>query len=95
MLDDERDTVLFTVSPEVVVVAVRCTQGCEQCRPEEAEMPFNIVLDAVLGFSGAHTDYFMVEVGKCPRCRGDIHETTLVEWDGGIEIGEAVVTRIL
>jgi len=35
-------------------------------------------------FSGVHTDYVLVELGKCPRCGADIHETTLVEWDGGV-----------
>ena len=56
MMRDEISTVLFTVSPEVIPVALRHIQGCEQCSPDEAEIPFNVVLDAVLGFSGAHTD---------------------------------------
>jgi hypothetical protein len=77
-------TILFTVSPEVTKVALGHIQGCEQCNPDDAQFPFNIVLDSVLMFSGVHTDYVMLELGKCPRCDSGINEETLLEWDGGI-----------
>jgi hypothetical protein len=37
--------------------------------------------------SGVHTDYFMPEPPACPRRKAVVTEKTLVEWDGGIEVG--------
>jgi len=45
---------------------------------------FECILDRV---SGAHTGYFMPEPRACPRCKATVSEKTLVEWDGGIEVG--------
>jgi hypothetical protein len=38
-------------------------------------------------FSGAHTDYLMLEPPACPRCKATVTEKTLVELDGGVEVG--------
>jgi hypothetical protein len=39
-MDDERETVLFTVSAEVVQTAIAQVASCEACNPEAAEFPF-------------------------------------------------------
>ena len=87
-MDDapERETVLFTVCREVAQAAIAQVASCEACNPDAAEIPFEVILDRVMLFSGAHTDYFMPEPPACPRCKAPVTEKTLVEWDGGIEV---------
>ena len=86
MHEEERETVLFTVSREVTRAAIAQVASCEACNPEAAEFPFECILDQVMLFSGVHTDYFMPEPPACPRCRATVTEKTLVEWDGGVEV---------
>ena len=81
--------VLFTASAEVAQAAIAQVSSCEHCDPEAAEFPFQIILDRVMLFSGVHTDYFMPEPPACPRFTATVTEKTLVEWDGGIEVGIA------
>lgn len=85
MNEEDRDTVLFTVSPEVAQAAIAQVASCESCNPD-ADWPFDAILDRVMLFSGVHTDYVVVEPPVCPRCRHTVTEKTLVEWAGGIEI---------
>jgi hypothetical protein len=54
--------------------------GCEGCAPDDAELPFDNVLDRVTGNDLAVTDYVMVEsMAKCPQCKRKVNEKTLVE----------------
>jgi hypothetical protein len=53
--------------------------GCEACSPEDAELPFDNVLDRVTGNDPAVTDYIFEKPAKCPRCMQEIREKTLVE----------------
>jgi hypothetical protein len=53
--------------------------GCESCSPDDAEIPFDNVLDRVTGNDPAVTDYVLSEPAKCPMCRRAIFEKTLVE----------------
>jgi hypothetical protein len=46
-----------------------------------AELPFDSALDLVTGRDPAGTDYIFSEPAKCPRCRGDVTEKTLIEFD--------------
>lgn len=57
--------------------------ACEFCS-SEAEMPFDWLLDEVTGSDGSDVDYILSEPARCPRCRGEVTEKTLVEW--GVEI---------
>jgi len=84
--DEERETVLFTVSREVAQAAIAQVSSCEACNPDVAEFPFECIQDRVMLFSGTTTDYIMPEPPSCPRCRPIVTEKTLVEWDGGIEV---------
>jgi hypothetical protein len=53
--------------------------ACESCS-EDAEIPFDYVLDRVTGSDPAFTDYLLSEPAKCPRCQGLVTEKTLVEF---------------
>ena len=70
------------VSAETLRAAEKLIIGCEGCAPDDAELPFDNVLDRVTGNDPAVTDYVMVEcTAKCPQCRREINEKTLVEFD--------------
>ena len=66
---------------------IRRAQGaissCESCN-QDAELPFDWILDEVTGRDGSNTDYFLTEPARCPRCGSSIVEKTLVEADGGV-----------
>jgi hypothetical protein len=54
--------------------------GCEGCSPDDAELPFDNILDRVTGNDPSVTDYVMVEcMAKCPQCKLAITDKTLVE----------------
>ena len=81
-MDEERQTVLFTVSREVAQVAIAQVASCEACNADAAEFAFEIILDRVMLFSGLHTDYFMPEPPASPAVQnnGDGEDACRVEW---------------
>ena len=66
------------VNEETLSEAALLIISCERCSPEDAEFPFDWVLDHVTGRSGANTDYVMQSPAKCPNCHREILEKTLV-----------------
>ncbi len=61
--------------------------GCERCRPKKSELLFDSILADVLDRHGAF-EFVTAESGKCPNCNSEISEKTLVEPQGGIEVGQ-------
>ena len=59
--------------------AERRIESCGHCNVEEAQIPFDWVLDRITGSDSKVTDYILEEPAQCPRCRRDILEKTLVE----------------
>jgi len=59
--------------------AERLIESCEHCNPTGAEIPFDWILDRVTGSDSTVTDYILEEPAKCPNCRRDILEKTLIE----------------
>jgi hypothetical protein len=59
--------------------AERLIESCEHWNEEGAEIPFDNILDRVTGSDSKVTDYILEEPAKCPRCRRDILEKTLIE----------------
>ena len=58
--------------------------GCEECRRDEAHVPFDWVL-ADVDRKGA-VEFAMTAEAHCPNCKAMIDEKTPVEPDGGLEI---------
>jgi sulfur relay (sulfurtransferase) DsrC/TusE family protein len=54
-------------------------KACEHCNEEGAEFPFAVILDRVTGSNPKVTDYALEEPAKCPNCKREILEKTLVE----------------
>jgi hypothetical protein len=52
---------LIVVGGATVVSALRMVLSCEHCQPDEAQIPFDWILDEVTGRSGAATDYILTE----------------------------------
>jgi hypothetical protein len=73
------ETNVVLVDRAVVERAQEQITGCERCRPVEAELPFDWILDEVTGSDPSNTDYVLEVPAKSPLCRTEIREKTLVE----------------
>jgi hypothetical protein len=69
------------INSQTAANAVLQVGGCEGCNPQEAEIPFDWILDRVTGRDSAVTDYILEAPGRCPYCRREIREKTLVIFD--------------
>ena len=54
-------------------------ESCEHCNPEGAEIPFDNILGRITGSNPSVTDYILESPAKCPNCRREILEKTLIE----------------
>jgi hypothetical protein len=75
---------VVAVEPSTIRQAESKITGCERCRGDEADHPFDFILADVLGKHGAF-DFVMSEPAHCPNCKSEVTEKTLVEPQGGIE----------
>jgi hypothetical protein len=74
----EEQNVLL-VDSKTLREAERLIDSCEHCKPDEAEIPFDAILDRVTGSDPSVTDYILEQSAKCPNRRRGILEKTLVE----------------
>ncbi len=72
---DDTDVVL--VDEPVLREAQGFVAGCGDCIPS-AEMTFDYILDEVTGCDPTSTEYVLCHPAKCPRCKREITEKTLV-----------------
>ena len=78
----------FPLTPEeqIIVlvgdVTLRQAQGliafCEHCDSEHAEFLFDHLLDRVTGSDPVRTEYILEVPARCPNCRREVFEKTLV-----------------
>lgn len=54
-------------------------ESCEHCNAEGADIPFDNILDRLIGSDPSVTDYLLERPAKCPTCHREISEKTLVE----------------
>jgi hypothetical protein len=59
--------------------AEKLIESCEHCNPEGAEIPFDAIFDRGTGSDPSVTDYILESPAKCPCCKREIVEKTLVE----------------
>ena len=76
---------LISVGPLEIHEAESRIGGCERCRPDEAELPFDWVLSDVLNKRGPY-EFILTNVAHCPNCRAVIPDKTLVEPQDGIVV---------
>jgi hypothetical protein len=54
-------------------------ESCQHCNPEGAGIPFDNILDRVTRSDPSVTDYVLEHPAKCPNCRREILEKSLIE----------------
>src|SRR5215475_11198300 len=69
---------LVTVDPAIVKNVERQIESCEQCQPDDAEIPFDWLLAEVTGKRGPY-EFMLSEPVSCPKCKHPSTEKTLVE----------------
>jgi len=67
------------INAATLLEAERLIESCEHCNPEGAEIPFDNILDHVTGSDPSVRDNVLEEAAKCPKCRREVLEKTLVE----------------
>ena len=71
--------VVVLIDSTILRKAEGLIESCEYCNDEGAEIPFDWILDRVTGSDPSATDYILEEPAKCPNCRREVLEKTLVE----------------
>jgi len=74
---EQQNVVLINAA--TLLEAERLIESCEHCNPEGAEIPFDNILDHVTGSDPSVRDNVLEEAAKCPKCRREVLEKTLVE----------------
>ena len=69
------------INHETAANAVLQVGASEGCNPQESEIPFDWILDRVTGRYPSVTDYILEAPARCPYCRREILEKTLVMYD--------------
>jgi len=73
------EQVIVLIDAVTLRKAERLIESCEHCNEDGAQIPFDNILDRVTGSDPSVTDYILEEPAKCPNCRREILEKTLVE----------------
>jgi hypothetical protein len=69
---------MITVDAELIHRAEKEIESCEHCHPDDAEIPFDWILAEVTGKHGPY-EFILIEPTRCPNCKHEITEKTLVE----------------
>jgi hypothetical protein len=72
---------LIKVDADVIRRAVKEIEWCEHCHPDDAEIPFDWILTEVTCSRGA-VDFILTDTARCPNCKRQLTEKTLVEPKG-------------
>jgi hypothetical protein len=78
----EEQNIVLILEPTLRRVEKRIL-GCEICSPEESQLHFEVLLDLATGCDPTYTDYLLEMPAKCPMCREDVLEKTLVKFEHG------------
>lgn len=74
-------TVVVLVGSDAIRQAVSGIVGCEECRGEQAGIPFERMLEGILDKHGPY-EFVLPETVTCPACGAAIIEKTLVQPEG-------------
>jgi hypothetical protein len=69
---------LIAMGPDTLRRAEREIVFCEHCHPNDSEIPFDWLLTEVTGERGPY-EFILGELARCPNCKAEISEKTLVE----------------
>jgi len=68
---------LVTIDRATAKKAEQQIESCEHCHAADAEIPFDWLLAEVTGRRGA-VEFVLTEPARCPNCKHEITEKTLV-----------------
>jgi hypothetical protein len=63
------DQVIVLIQEADLYNAEKFIESCEHCNPEDAEIPFDAILDRITASDPSVTDYILEVPAKCPYCR--------------------------
>ena len=69
---------VVTVDAARVREAESKIESCEQCHPDDADLPLEWIPEKVTGKAGM-VDFMMLETAKCPNCKQTLTEKALIE----------------
>ncbi len=69
---------LIAIGPNTLRRAQREIAFCEHCHPHDSELPFDWLPVEVTGKRGPY-EFILGELARCPNCKHEITEKTLVE----------------
>jgi len=72
-----QETNVVLVDGRTLIEAESLISGCEHCN-RDAEISFDYVLDELTGCDPTRTEYLMYRTGRCPNCRSEVTEKTLI-----------------
>jgi hypothetical protein len=72
------EQIIILVSAATLRRAQSLIAFCEHCDSEKAEFLFEHLLDRITGSDPMRTDYILEVPARCPNCRRDVFEKTLV-----------------
>ncbi len=72
-----QETNVVLVDGRTLIEAESLISGCEHCN-RDAEISFDYVLDELTGCDPTRTEYLMYRAGRCPNCRSEVTEKTLI-----------------
>jgi hypothetical protein len=68
------EQIVLLVESAISRRAERLIESCEHCNPENAEIPFENILDRITGADPSVTDYLLEAPANCPYCKREILE---------------------
>ena len=72
------EQIIILITDSVMRRAQNLIAFCENCDPENAEFLFDNLLDRITGSDPMKTEYLLEVPARCPNCRRDVFEKTLV-----------------
>jgi len=73
----QKETTVVLVDEPIVAESEQWLISCENCAKHPV-ISFVYLLDALTGCEPSETEYLMCRPARCPRCNGNVCETTLV-----------------
>ena len=73
-----KEQIIVLIDAAILREAAKLITSCEYCNPD-VEIPFDWILDRVTGSDRIVTDYILECPAKCPNCRHEILEKTLIQ----------------
>jgi hypothetical protein len=71
------DLQVVLIREQEVLESQRFISGCQSCSPD-ATLPFDYLLDELIGRDPSSTVYLMCRLAICPACNNPVTEKTLV-----------------